>query len=58
MANMMARFLVSETHCPNMHDHVVLPVSHSGMLFNRKTVELVVAFLHDGCFKSNKISFI
>ena len=43
--------LVSETHCPNMRDHVVLPVSHSGMLFNRKTAEQVVAFLHDGYFK-------
>ena len=43
--------LVRETHCPNMRDHVVLPVSHSGMLFNRKTVEQVVTFLHDGCFK-------
>ena len=43
--------LVSETHCPNMRDHVVLPLSHSGMLFNRKTVGQVVAFLHDRCFK-------
>lgn len=43
---------VRETHCPNMRDHVVF--RHSGMLFNRKTVEQVVTFCMMD-FKSNKI---
>ena len=45
--------LVSETHCPNMRDHVVLPVSHSGIVVYRKTVESSGGILHDGRFKKH-----
>ena len=42
--------LVSETRCPNMRDHVILPVSHSGMLFKHITAEQTATFLREGQF--------
>lgn len=42
--------LVGETRCPNMRDHIVLPVSHSGMLFKSITAEQTAAFLREGRF--------
>ncbi len=41
---------VEETRLPGMHDHVVLPVSHSGMLISRAVARQMCAFLRDGAF--------
>ena len=41
---------VSETHVPNMRDHIVLPVSHSQMLISREVVRQACAFLKHGVF--------
>jgi len=41
---------VEETRLPAMRDHVVLNVSHSGMLVSRAVAHQVVVFLRDGVF--------
>ena len=41
---------VAETRLPAMRDHVVLNVSHSGMLVSRAVVHQICAFLRDGKF--------
>ena len=41
---------VEETRLPGMRDHVVLDVSHSGMLVSRAVARQIGAFLRDGCF--------
>jgi len=41
---------VEETHLKGMKDHIVMPISHSGMLFSSRTAREVCAFLKDGCF--------
>jgi len=41
---------VSHTAAEGMHDFVVIPRSHSGILFDRKVYELVVRFLREGSF--------
>lgn len=41
---------VAETRLPGMRDHVVLNVSHSGMLLSRAVVRQICAFLRDGRF--------
>ena len=46
--------LVSEARCPNMRDHVILPVSHSGMLFKHITAEQTATFLREGQFNHDK----
>lgn len=42
---------VEETRLPAMKDHIVLNVSHSGMLFSRAVGHQVEAFLRDGAFE-------
>lgn len=42
--------MVDETVLPGMADHLVLPVSHSGMVISRRVANEVVAFLHTGRF--------
>ena len=41
---------VAETRLPAMRDHVVLDVSHSGMLVSRPVARQICAFLRDGAF--------
>lgn len=41
---------VEETRLPGMRDHVVLDVSHSGMLVSRAVSRQIAAFLRDGAF--------
>ena len=41
---------VEETRCPGMRDHVVLNVSHSGMLVSRAVARQIATFLRDGAF--------
>lgn len=43
--------LLSETECAGMADHIVLPVSHSGMLFDRRTAFQTACFLENGRFE-------
>ena len=41
---------ISETQMPGAKDHVVLPVSHKGMLISRDVVDQTAAFLRRGEF--------
>lgn len=41
---------VAETHMPGARDHVVLPVSHKGMLISRDVADQTAAFLKRGEF--------
>jgi len=41
---------VSETRLPAMRDHIVLNVSHSGMLVSRAVARQICAFLREGAF--------
>lgn len=42
--------MVEETRLPGLSDHLVLPVSHSGMLISRDVARQTVAFLRNGRF--------
>jgi hypothetical protein len=42
--------MVDETVLPGMADHLVLPVSHSGILVSRRVADEVAAFLRTGRF--------
>lgn len=42
--------MVSETRLPELADHLVMPVSHTGMLFSTKVGRQCMAFLRDGRF--------
>ena len=41
---------VAETAVPGMRDHIVLHVSHSGMLVSGAVARQICAFLRDGAF--------
>lgn len=41
---------VAETRLPGLADHLVLPVSHTGMLFDAEVARQCVAFIRDGRF--------
>jgi len=41
---------IEETRVPGLADHLVLPVSHSGLVFARDVVRNTVRFLEDGRF--------
>jgi pimeloyl-ACP methyl ester carboxylesterase len=42
---------VAETRLPGMRDHIVLNVSHSGMLVSRAVAHQIVCFLRNGAFE-------
>lgn len=42
---------VEETRLPGLSDHLVLPVSHSGMLISREVARQTAAFLRNGRFE-------
>ena len=42
---------VAETRFPGMRDHIVLNVSHTGILFSRAAARQICAFLRDGVFE-------
>lgn len=41
---------VAETRLPGIQDHLVLPASHSGLVFSQDVAEASVRFLRDGLF--------
>lgn len=43
--------LVSETETDNLADHIVLPVSHTGMLVDKEVAAQTAYFLLNGCFR-------
>jgi hypothetical protein len=43
--------LVEETHLPGAKDHIVLSISHTGMLFSTDVAEQATWFLRQGAFK-------
>jgi pimeloyl-ACP methyl ester carboxylesterase len=45
---------VAETHVPGMRDHIVLHVSHSGMLVSGAVSRHVCAFLRNGAFATER----
>lgn len=45
--------LVSETKIADLADHIVLPVSHTGMLTDKEVAAQTAYFLLNGCFKRN-----
>ena len=42
--------LVEETHLPGSKDHIVLSISHTGMLFSTEVAEQASCFLRSGSF--------
>ena len=42
---------VAATHLPGQSDHLVLPVAHTAMIYNRPVADQVAHFLRDGQFK-------
>jgi pimeloyl-ACP methyl ester carboxylesterase len=42
---------VEETHLPDMRDHIVLPINHSGMLVSGVVARQVCEFLRSGAFR-------
>jgi pimeloyl-ACP methyl ester carboxylesterase len=42
---------VEETRVPGMRDHIVLNVSHAGMLISRAVAHQICVFLRDGAFE-------
>lgn len=44
--------LVEETRLPGARDHLVLPVTHTGMLFSAEVAAAVARFLRTGAFAS------
>jgi pimeloyl-ACP methyl ester carboxylesterase len=43
--------LVEETYLPGAKDHIVLSISHTGMLFSTEVAEQAVCFLRRGAFR-------
>jgi len=43
---------VDETRIPGLRDHIVLPVSHTGMLFSNAVAHQATAFLRTGRFEA------
>jgi pimeloyl-ACP methyl ester carboxylesterase len=43
--------LVEETKLPGAKDHIVLPVTHTGMVFSADVAEQAMCFLREGSFK-------
>ena len=41
---------IEETRIPGLADHIVLPVSHSGMLFSGDVADQTANFLRQGKF--------
>ncbi|MEO5702676.1 MAG: alpha/beta hydrolase [Gammaproteobacteria bacterium] len=41
---------VQETYLPGMTEHIILPVSHTGLLFSETVARQLCAFLKTGCF--------
>lgn len=46
---------VFETKLPNAKDHLILPISHTGMLFNDTVAQQVGYFLKNGVFAHGKL---
>lgn len=46
---------VAETRLEGVTDHVVLPLSHSGMLFSRRAADQAVNFLRHGRFRHEHV---
>jgi hypothetical protein len=42
---------VWETRLPGLHEHLVLPVSHSAMIFSDEVAQLTANFLESGFFR-------
>lgn len=48
--------LVSETMLASQSDHIILPVSHTGMIFDNEVAKQVAYFLNNGCFYHQNFS--
>lgn len=44
---------VAETHLPGIQDHLVLPASHSGLVFSQDVADACVGFLRTGRFAAD-----
>lgn len=47
---------VAETELPGISDHLVMPVSHTGLAFSAACADQVIAFLRDGKFRKPSAS--
>lgn len=47
---------VDETRLPGLADHVVIPTSHTGLLFSPEAVRLAVGFFREGRFEARGTS--
>ncbi|MHB8414384.1 MAG: esterase/lipase family protein [Acidiferrobacteraceae bacterium] len=48
---------VDEVWLDGAQDRIVVPASHSGLLFSKGVAERVACFLHTGCFDASSLGF-
>jgi hypothetical protein len=42
---------VWETRIPGLHEHMVVPISHTGLVFSKEVAEHTANFLENGSFE-------
>jgi hypothetical protein len=48
---------VHSTRLAGMADHIIIPATHPGLIRRRDAIEQTIAFLREGRFRSDGISF-